>query len=103
MRPKFELVLVEWADSRQPTTAWEMVVGMPERDYCACVSVGWLLRDDKKVKVLAANVADIGNEMQAVGILVIPTACVLRMKLLREATFAGRAVSARNRRQTSRP
>lgn len=93
-----KLVQVDWVDSRQPTSSWERVGEIQARDYCPCVSVGWLLQDDEKVKVLAANVADTGDEMQAMGIVTIPTASVLRVKLL--TSSSARPASKRKRRQT---
>jgi len=100
MNRKIKLVLIEWADSRQPTTAWERISEKPERNYCKCQSVGWLLQDDAEVKVLAANVADEGDEMQATGVITIPTVAVLAIKPL---TSCAPAASKRTQRLTSRP
>ena len=92
-----KLVMIEWADSRQPTHGWERVSEMPARDYCKCISVGWLLQDNRDVKVLAANVADVGDETQAMGIVTIPTACVLKLTLL---TSSSRPASKRTPQRT---
>jgi len=92
-----KLVLIEWADSRQPTSAWERISEKPERDYCKCQSVGWLLQDDAEVKVLAANVADTGDEMQATGVITIPSVAVLAIKPL---TSDAPSASKRKRQQT---
>lgn len=56
---------------------------MPE--VCHCVSVGFLIHNDENRKVLAANMADLANEnLQASGIITIPTLAVLKIVRLRE-------------------
>lgn len=70
-------VMVEWVDSRQPTASWRRVSDIDYLCECRVTSVGFLLRDDKRAKVLAASIADEGDELQATGIFVIPTAAVL--------------------------
>jgi hypothetical protein len=95
---KKRLVLIEWADSRQPTPGWERIADIAERTYCVCQSVGWMIQDNQKVKVLAANVADAGDEMQAMGIVTIPTACILAIKPVTSSYL--RPASKRKRRQT---
>lgn len=92
-----KLVEIEWADSRQPTGGWERLAEMPKREYCLCRSVGWLIQDDRNVKALAATVADLEDEPQAMGIVTIPTTCVLRVKLL---TSSSRLASKRTPQRT---
>jgi hypothetical protein len=76
------LVQIEWVDSRQPTAAWRRVSDLDYLSECRCTSVGFLLRDDDRVKVLAVSIADEGDEMQATGVYVIPTAAVLSFRRL---------------------
>ena len=68
---------------------------------CRCTSVGYLIRDDEGAKVLAASIADEGDEMQATGVFVIPTAAVLSVKLLTASSCSG-SVPMPKQRQTSR-
>ena len=70
------LVLVEWLDSRQPTSAW-VRVGDLQRECCQCYSVGFVVQLDAKVIVLAPNVADTDDAPQAIGAMVIPRAAVV--------------------------
>lgn len=97
-----KLVLVEWVDSRQPTAAWQRVADLGYLSECRCTSVGFLLRDGKDAKVLALSIADDGDEMQATGVFLIPTAAVLSLRLLTASSRASTPASKRTRQQTSR-
>ena len=96
-----ELVLVEWVDSRQPTSSWAFLKDAAEMPACKCCSVGFLIRDDAKVKVLAPNVADIDSDMQATGVITIPTAAVTAMKRLQETTSSSRPFASKRKRRPS--
>lgn len=96
------LVLIEWKDSRQPTSGWQRVEEVGKRAYCDCVSVGWLIQDDADAKVLAANVADINEDMQATGVITIPTAAVHAIKPLIETTSYHQSSRAASRRKLQR-
>lgn len=80
------LVLVEWEDSRQPSAQWQLLRGFTPSDICRCTSVGWLVYDGVDKKVLAPNVGDIEDEhnMQASGLIHIPTRCVTRIARVSE-------------------
>ncbi len=84
-----DLVLIEWEDSRQPNGAWKHLAERPVWDAVKCASVGWLVHDDEKKKVLAPNMGDIddASNMQLSGEIVIPTSCVLSVKRLTEVTY----------------
>lgn len=75
-------VMIEWVDSRQPTALWRRVSDLDYLCECRVTSVGFLLRDDARAKVLAASIADEGDELQATGVFVIPTAAVLSQATL---------------------
>ena len=83
-----DLVLIEWEDSRQPSSAWKHLAGHPVWDAVKCASVGWLVHDDAQKKVLAPNMGDIddASNMQLSGEIVIPTSCVLRISRLNETS-----------------
>lgn len=74
------LVLVEWLDSRQPDPGWQRTRDV-SGGACECRSVGWLLKDGKKVKVLAMSAADDFDQVS--GVVRIPTRCVVKMTGLR--------------------
>lgn len=80
------LVLVEWEDSRRPEPAWERLSDFKPIGICKCVSVGFLLSDGEKEKVLAPNIADIENEenIQGSGFIHIPSSCVTKVVILEE-------------------
>ena len=85
-RNNVRLVLVEWVDSRSPKSNWQRLSEMEDSVSCRCVSVGFLLRNGKDTKVLAPNMADIDSpdNLQASGIIVIPTKSVTAIKNLEE-------------------
>jgi hypothetical protein len=64
------LVQIEWVDSRQPTASWQRVADLGYLAKCRYTSVGFLLREDERAKVLAVSIADEGDERQATGVLV---------------------------------
>lgn len=80
------LVIVEWLDSRQPTAGWQRLKEFETPQPNACVSVGWLVHDGRTMKAVAANMADVDSErnMQASGVIEIPTRCITRIVSLRE-------------------
>jgi hypothetical protein len=90
-------LLIEWADSRQPTNKWALLDNVAQHGFCRCYSVGFLIQEDKDVVVLAANVADVEEEAQATGVIVIPRVAVLKCTTL---TSFLPPVSKQKRRQT---
>lgn len=80
------LVLIEWDDSRQPEPGWERQQGFQPRPVCRCASVGWLIYDGLDKEMLAPNMADIESEqnIQASGIIQIPSSCVTRVVRVEE-------------------
>jgi len=81
-----KLVLIEWIDSSQPLPNWIHLDSLPSAKSIECVSVGWLVHSDKEVKMLAPNMGDMGSEdnMQASGIIIIPSKAVKRIVKLEE-------------------
>ena len=79
-----QLVKIEWQDSTQPISAWQHLNDLAESKPIQCVSVGFLLQDDVEMKVLAPNMADIHSELniQASGIIAIPSDCVVKISKL---------------------
>jgi len=89
-------MLVEWVDSRQPTNEWVRLDGV-RREFCRCYSVGFVVQDDEDVIALAANVADVEEEEQATGVIVIPRVAVLKRTVI---SCGSGPVSKRKRRRT---
>lgn len=80
--PNFPLVLIKWVDSAQPISGWHHLSDL--KDYqkvISCYSVGWLIYDDNKIKMLAPNVGDPNddNNIQGCGVMRIPTVAVKKI------------------------
>lgn len=92
-------ILVEWADSRQPTNQWVRLNSAGQRNFCRCYSVGFVVQEDDDVIALAASVADVDDdEAQATGVIVIPRVAVLNYTKLTSAS--ARPASRRKRQRT---
>ncbi|MGI9078764.1 MAG: hypothetical protein ACR2G6_15760 [Gemmatimonadaceae bacterium] len=80
------LVLIEWEDSHS-VDAWQELGERIEDRALVCRSVGWLVLDGKRAKVVAPhlNEQEPGVPLQGGGVMTIPTRAVLRMVDLREA------------------
>lgn len=79
------LVRIEWLDSAQPTSGWQWTADFDKRLPHKCVSVGFLVQDDTRAKVLAPNMAaSSGGEDydQASGLITIPAAAVIKVERL---------------------
>ncbi len=87
VKNKCPLVMLEWEDSARPSPAWVHVQDIEQRpSIILCRSVGWLLVDNESVKVLAPNMGhtdDLEN-LQASGLITIPTRSVVKVHELRE-------------------
>jgi hypothetical protein len=81
------LVIVRWEDSAQPIPGWQHLSDMVPPGIVECATVGWLIRDDDKVKVVAQNIGGINTDdnMQASGVMAIPARCVISIERLEEA------------------
>ena len=79
------LVLVEWLDSVRPIPEWRYLQDFGPYSAIKCTSVGWLLQDGD-VKVLAPNMGHTEDEenVQACGVIQIPTCSVIRQVRLKE-------------------
>lgn len=80
------LVMIEWEDSAQPIPAWRLLADFEPQSTLRCVSVGWLIQDDKKVKAVAPNMGGVNVEgsLQVSGVIQIPASCVLKVTHLSE-------------------
>ena len=85
---KCPLVIIHWQDSSQPLPAWKHLSDLPEFVATECASVGWLLRSDKRIKVLAQSLGGMekpdGSNAQGMGIMTIPASCVVSLEHLGE-------------------
>lgn len=81
-----DLVMVEWEDSRQPQPAWQHLGKIPTPEPVKCISVGWVVHQDKAVISLAPNLGDVDADaaVQASGVISIPISCVTKITPLEE-------------------
>jgi hypothetical protein len=89
---KYQMVLIEWVDSRQPSSDWQFLEGLEMPKPCKCLSVGWLLDESKDQTVIAAHINDIGHDDQVMGVMVIPLCSILKKTLIEEK--GGRAMDS---------
>lgn len=80
------LVLIEWEDSVRLIPEWRHISDFSYSGVVKCASVGWLLHDGEDKKVLAPNMGDVEDEhnVQACGVIQIPTRCITKVTLLEE-------------------
>jgi len=84
-RVQCPLVMIEWVDSVQPQSRWEMLANVGHPSGVKCVSVGWLVSDQKDRKSLAPNMGAVGSEsMQVSGIITIPARSITKITRLKE-------------------
>ncbi len=82
---RFPLVMIEWIDSTMRPMGWEFLSEMGKFRAARCVSVGWLIRDGKKAKSLALNIAATDDNDDGVcGVTTIPTCCVKKLTVLQK-------------------
>jgi hypothetical protein len=81
-----DLVLVEWADSTQPTSSWSYLASPPDLEVILCVSVGWKIGENERVLMIASNIGDYesGDGAQGCGFIRIPKASITRIATLSE-------------------
>lgn len=76
----YKLVLVEWEDSAQPVSAWQWVDAYEIPESVRCISVGYLIGQNRKTLAVAPNLGDLTSErIQASGIIRVPRASVRRL------------------------
>ena len=78
-RSDYKLLLIEWEDSQGVSANWEYL-GNCKPFVLVCKSVGWLIHDDERCKVIVPHLtAPDRGKQQGCGDMTIPTAAVLRM------------------------
>lgn len=82
----YRLVLIEWEDSHGVSSAWEYITQC-KPSVVVCQSVGWLIYDGKECKVLVPHLTKSEHvKRQGCGDMTIPTAAVLKIVRLKEAS-----------------
>ena len=79
------LVMLAWVGSVQPQSRWEMLANVGHPNGVKCVSVGWLVSDQKDRKSLAPNMGAVDSEsLQVSGVITIPAQCITKITRLKE-------------------
>ena len=82
----YKLVLIEWEDSFGCSERWQIIKEQVNAKPMICQSVGWLVQDDKEVKVVVPHMTKSDNvDLQGCGDMTIPTKAVVRIVELRES------------------
>lgn len=76
-----QLVLIEWEDSHYKP-GWTRDLNEGQLTPVLCKSVGWLLHDGKKAKVLANHLSD-EETPQTCGSMTIPTRAIVTIRKLK--------------------
>ncbi len=82
MAPISPIVLIEWEDSAQAAPQWQWLSELEPPPIVKCVSVGFLVLDEKDAKAIAISLAGEADSAQVSGVIAIPTRCITRMERL---------------------
>ena len=83
------LVKITWIDSCEPYVGWQHIQALKQPDSMECISVGFLVDDGERAKTIAPHVtAPITESAQGCGIMVIPTASIVRIDRLSVSELA---------------
>ena len=73
---KNQLVLIEWLDSKGVIGEWEFTDSLNPLIPCKCVSVGFLIDNNKNYKTIVQTKSD----EQVVGRMTIPTCSIKKIR-----------------------
>jgi hypothetical protein len=72
-------VLIEWIDSKSISNRWEYVDELPSTKPSRCVSLGFLLKENKEYKTIVQSC----GAQTVMGIMTIPNCCILKITKLK--------------------
>jgi hypothetical protein len=81
----YELVLVEWVDASRLNDGWMDLAAIPEPYPHLCVTVGFLVSENERGKILVPTVGDVGHKDNAhtYGGMMIPRSAIISERRLR--------------------
>lgn len=81
---KWPLVRVRWVDSTSPRMGWTSLSTLPAFGSLECLSVGYVIAEDKQSRTIAPHLAypDDDINIQGNGIIVIPRAAIISCEQL---------------------
>jgi hypothetical protein len=85
---KKKLVIVEWIDSYsiEDSNRWQFICDMKKPKDLICISVGWILKETKKMITVVPHITDIKNKYVSgshQGSINIPKKCIIKTKILK--------------------
>ena len=82
---EYPLVLIEWIDASRVSDGWVDIAEVTEPDPHKCVSVGFLVRENKRGKMIVPTVADVEHpdNRHVYGTMMIPSSAILSVRQLR--------------------
>lgn len=80
----YALVIIEWVDSSRVGEGWIDLAAIAPPDPSRCVSVGFLVSQNTKGKILVPTIADVAREQNrhTHGGIMIPTCSILSERRL---------------------
>ena len=83
---RYPIVLIEWTDALTIKDNWHSLEKNLD-DPAICMSVGYLVKDGDKVKILYAHIAleDEWSNECGKGNIIIPTSAIRSMRVLKKA------------------
>jgi hypothetical protein len=76
-----KLVIVEWQDSRQPSSSWQWADEAENPEPVLCLTVGWLLRETEDALLVVQSLGDVsGGRMQFGGGTEIARRQIIQLK-----------------------
>ena len=83
--PEYPLMMIEWVDSSRVGEGWIDLNAIKEPSPSRCVSVGFLVRSNKRGKILIPTVADVehSENRHSHGGIMIPTCSIVSERRLK--------------------
>ena len=77
VKNKTKLVLIEWLDSKGIVNEWEYTDEIKPLKPVNCISVGFLIDDNKEYKTIVQSIGD----SQILGRMTIPSCSITKIKI----------------------
>lgn len=80
----YKLVLIEWVDSSRISNEWVNLTDVPQAYLHKCVTVGFIVSENKNGKILVPTISDIEHpaDSHTYGGMMIPQKAIVSEKLL---------------------
>jgi hypothetical protein len=100
MAENMELVFVDWVDAAAPQ-GWTYDNQIEDLAKTHTIqSIGWLVRDEKEVIVVAGHKGLLGDDLQWEGIMVIPKSAIKAIHHIKPLMLKGKRSTQLNLKKT---